>query len=269
MHNNIFVFDIETVPDTEGAKRLLGLEGGTEEELTEKLRQYHLDITDGKNDFTRQLFHKVVAISFLVAEIHKNQDGTEQYKIKEIRSGGTEASFEDELVKGFFQYLGKLHARIVSFNGRTFDLPVLRYRAMLNGIQVPWLYNSGDKWNSYMNRYSLDWHCDLIDGLSDYGASARIKMSEICALLSIPCKMDMDGSQVTEYFRENRIEEIRNYCELDVLNTYLLFLHYQHHRGALSNDNFSNAQLDLQTHLQKESRSHFSSFLDEWSPKEF
>lgn len=263
---NIFVFDIETVPDTEAAKRLLGVDGSPEE-MEEKLRQYHLDITDGKNDFTRQLFHKVVAISFLVAEIHRNQDGTEQYIIKDVRSGGNIDSPEDELVKGFFNYLGKLQARIVSFNGRTFDLPVLRYRAMLHGIQTPWLYNSGDKWNSYMNRYSLDWHCDLIDGLSDYGASARIKMSEVCALLSIPCKMDMDGSEVSKYYKEGKVEDIRNYCELDVLNTYLLFLHYQHHRGALSSSNFELAQEQLQAHLGKEKAPHFESFLDEWTPK--
>ena len=43
----------------------------------------------------------------------------------------------------------------------------------------------------------------------------------------------MDGSQVYAAFKRGEIEAIRNYCETDVANTYLLFQRFQLIRGAL------------------------------------
>lgn len=266
MHKNLFVFDIETIPDVESARNLLGDYDSKDEVIIEKLRQYHLDITDGKNSFIRQPFHKVVAISFLEAEIHRDEDDSEFYVLKELRTGGNLDSKESELIQGFFQHLAKQKARLVSFNGRTFDLPVLKYRAMLHGVDAKWLHKSGDKWNSYASRYSLDWHCDLIDAFSDFGASARVKMNELCALFGFPGKMDVDGSQVEEMFRAKRLNEIRDYCELDVLNTYLLYLKYMQHSGNLLKNNYAKCLQDVISYLEdkSEKRSHLNDFLNAW-----
>ena len=86
-----------------------------------------------------------------------------------------------KLLQGFFGYFERLKPRLVSFNGRGFDLPVLKYRAMMHGVSVPWLYGAGDNWNSYQSRYSTDWHCDLLDVLSDYSASARASLHKVSA----------------------------------------------------------------------------------------
>ena len=268
MLKTLFVFDIETVPDLISARNLLGSDI-PEAELGEALTQYHLDITQGKNGFIRQLFHQVAAISFLEAEIHHDQEGGEYYVLKDIRSGGKAESTEKELIQGVFQYLSTLKARLVSFNGRSFDLPVLKYRAMRYGVQAKWLHQSGDKWNSYNSRYSHDWHCDLLDALSDYGVSAKIKMSEVCALLGLPGKIDVDGSQVSELFNQNKIREIRDYCELDVINTYLIYLRHMHHIGKLSGNSYDTCIEDLIAFLQSkaEEKPNFTLFLDEWLSK--
>ena len=265
-HNSLFIFDIETIPDVEAAKNLLALEGKSKEECRQALTDYHLKITDGKNSFLRQPFQKVVAISFLQCDIIREQNGTERYVLNEIRSGGNVDSNEEELVKGFFSYMKKQPPRIVSFNGKNFDLPVLKYRAIKYGISAPYLYKRGDKWNNYNQKYSLDWHCDLIDAFSDFGASARVKMNELCAVFNLPGKLGIDGSMVCDYYDNGRLAEIRNYCETDVINTYLLYLHYQHHIGTLSAENFSQAQEDLANYLVIESdgRVHLQDFLDEW-----
>lgn len=266
MHKNLFVFDIETVPDIESARNLLGDYDSNDDIINEKLVEYHLDVTGGKNSFIRQPFHKVVAISFLEAEIEKHSDGTESFLLKEVRSGGMESSKESELIQGFFSHLSKLNARLVSFNGRNFDLPVLKYRAMLHGVEAKWLHKSGDKWNSYNSRYSLDWHCDLIDAYSDYGASARVKMAEICALFGYPGKLDVDGSQVHELYKAKKIQEIRDYCELDVMNTYLLYLRYMQHTGSLKKADYARSLQDVISYLENNSkeRGHLSEFLDSW-----
>jgi hypothetical protein len=264
-HNSLFVFDIETIPDDEAVKNLLDMEGGSKEEKRQALIDYHLKITDGKNSFLRQPFHKVVAISFLQADIIRD-DGSERYVLNEIRSGGEIDSLEEDLIKGFFSFLKKQPPRIVSFNGKNFDLPVLKYRAMKYGIAAPWLYKMGDKWNNYNQKFSIDWHCDLIDAFSDYGASARVKMNEICSILNLPGKLGIDGSMVTDFYDSKKLQEIRDYCETDVINTYLLYLHYQHHTGSLSNDNFMQAQEDLGSYLggEGENRKHLAEFLEEW-----
>ena len=123
----------------------------------------------------------MVTISFLKAEVER--DGNQEaYLLRELRSGGEAGFDEKKLLQGFFGYFERLKPRLVSFNGRGFDLPVLKYRAMVHGVSVSWLYGAGDKWNSYQNRYSTDWHCDLLDVLSDYGTSARVSCTR-----SPPC----------------------------------------------------------------------------------
>lgn len=264
-HKTLFVFDIETIPDLQAARNLLG--GAVPEaQLKEKLVEYHLEITGGKNDFIRQPFHQIVAISFLEAEIHQDEKGGEYYVLKDIRSGGNIDSTEQELVSGLFRFLANLKPRFVSFNGKTFDMPVLKYRAMKHDVQASWFYQSGDKWNNYSSKYSSDWHCDLLEVFSDYGSSARVKMKEVCALFNLPGKLDIDGSLVEGLYYQNKLQEIRDYCELDVLNTYLLYLIYVRHTGVLSSNNYDLCHDDLVEFLnsRSEEKPHFAKFLDTW-----
>ena len=158
----------------------------------------------------------------------------------------------------------QLSPRLVSFNGRTFDLPVLKYRAMLHGVSAKWLYDSGDKWNNYGSKYSLDWHCDLLDAFSDFGASARVKMQEVSALFGIPSKLDCDGGDVDAMFSSGRISEIRDYCELDVVNTYVLYLRYMFHRGTLNMEGYEQSLdelLDFMT-MNQDEKPHFKKYLN-------
>ena len=265
-HQNLFVFDIETIPDTEAAKRLLDLSTNNISELRQALTDYHLKITDGKNSFLRQPFQKIITISFLEAEIIRDFNGQEFYQIKDIRSGGDLESLEADLVKGFFSHLKKNFSRLVSFNGKNFDLPVLKYAAMKHNVEAAWLYKLGDKWNNYNQKFSLDWHCDLADAFSDFGASSKVKMNELCAALNLPGKIGVDGSMVSELYDQNRLEEIRNYCETDVINTYLLYLTYQHHNGSMAKDSFVKCKKSLSEFLENNAKNkpHFKEFLGEW-----
>jgi len=265
MHDSLFVFDIETIPDTDVAFNLTGTEETNVATLRRELEAYHLEITDGRNSFLRQPFHKVVAISFLVADIQR-EGPHEYYSLRELRSGGMVDSDEAELVKGFFQYLGKHLPRLVSFNGRTFDMPVLKYRGMVHGVSAPRLYGAGDKWNSYTQRYSLDWHCDLLETLSDFGASARVRLNEVCSALGFPGKFGVDGGKVAEMYDAGKVKEIRDYCETDVLNTYLVYLRYMHHMGRLPAEGYDQAIGDLHRLIADEgdTRTCLKEFYEAW-----
>jgi predicted PolB exonuclease-like 3'-5' exonuclease len=265
-HQNLFVFDIETIPDVVAAKNLLDMPQASTNELRQALTKYHLDLTDGKNSFLRQPFHQVISISFLEAEIIRDFSGCEFYKIIDIRSGGDLASLEADLVKGFYAHLKKNLSRLVSFNGKNFDLPVLKYAAMKHQVEAAWLYKMGDKWNNYNQRYSLDWHCDLADAFSDFGASAKVKMNELCAAFGLPGKIGVDGSMVMDFYDQGRLQEIRNYCETDVLNTFLLYLIYQHHNGSMNREAFVKCKKSLEEFLENKAQEkpHFAEFLKEY-----
>lgn len=231
---HLLVFDIETVPD----------------------RDHH----EGTG-FPKPPFHKVVAIGFLHAEIER-QGAHETYHLKEMRCGGDASYDEKQLLQAFFTYFERLKPRLVSFNGRSFDLPVLKYRAMKRSISSPSITS-----RDYSYRYSLDWHCDLLEALSDFGASTRPKLDEVCALLGLPGKLGVDGSMVEGMYEEGRIEEIRDYCELDVLNTYLVYLRYMLLTGAVSGDAHDSAVEEVRTYLNRESptRAHLLEFAGAWA----
>lgn len=269
-HQNLFIFDIETIPDTESGANLLDLAGAKTEKIREEMAKYHLKLTDNRSDFLRQPFHKIVAISFVECEIVRDFNGGEFYRIIDVRSGGDLMANEADLVKGFFSHLKKKPPRLVSFNGRNFDLPVLKYRAMKHEVECGWLYKNGDKWNNYNQRYSLDWHCDLAEAFSDFGASARVKMNELCATFNLPGKIGVDGSQVSKMYDQNQLKEIRDYCETDVLNTYLLYLIYQHHTATLSTESFNKSKSELKTFLEglSKTKEHLKEFLEEWQKLE-
>ncbi len=227
----------------------------------DRSEEYHLEITNGQNSFLRQPFHQIVVISFLLCNI-SYQSSYEVFTLQEIRSGGTLNSSEKELVKGFFNYISEKKPRLVSFNGRTFDIPVLKYRAMVHGIQAEYFHKAGDKWNSYNQRYSSDWHCDLLESLSDFGASARVKMNEVCAAFNLPGKIGVDGSQVMGLYDSGKIQEIRDYCETDVINTYLIYLRFMHHQGRITTESYNKSVEELL--LECEKKEHLKKFKEEW-----
>ena len=156
---------------------------------------------------------------------------------------------------------------MVSFNGRTFDLPVLKYRAMKYRLSAKFLHCSGDRWSNYLNRYSLDWHCDLLEALSDYGTSARVKMSEVCAILGLPGKIGIDGGDVQSMYDNGNIAQIGHYCETDVLNTYLIYLIHRQHQGYLKTRDYNEEITNIIEYLQNNAEQyiHLQEFLNSWS----
>jgi predicted PolB exonuclease-like 3'-5' exonuclease len=231
----IVVFDIETIPD----------------------RKHH------DNDaFPKPAFHQIVAISYLKADITSDADGTIFLQVDALRSGGDVSSDEEHLVKGFFRFIERSKPRLVTFNGRSFDLPVLRYRGLKYEVSAPWYGQGESRWENYGQRFSVEWHCDLMDALSEFGASRVVKLGEICELLGIPAKLGIDGAQVEDFHKQGRIQEIRDYCECDVLGTYLVFLKFALFRGELSEAGYQRSVLVLKDYLKREvaSRGHLKPF---------
>ena len=123
--------------------------------------------------------------------------------------------------------------RMVTFNGCSFDLPVLRYRAMIHEISAPGLDD-----RSYFHRYT-DNNVDICDVLSSFSYGGKAKLDELSRIMGLPGKTEgIDGSQVEAYCNAGRIQEIADYCQSDVINTYRLWLRYELFRGNLDRVTF-------------------------------
>jgi 3'-5' exonuclease len=128
----------------------------------------------------------------------------------------------------------------VTFNGSSFDLPVLRYRAMVHGVAAPGLTA-----RAYFNRYTED-AVDLCDVLSSFSSQAKASLHELCRVMGLPGKPNwMTGAEVEKYYWDGHIREIAEYCESDVLNTYRVWLRYELFRGRLSDAEFQGSETNL------------------------
>lgn len=127
---------------------------------------------------------------------------------------------EQQLIEGFVDSLNdRPTPQLVGFNSSSFDLPLLRYRAMGLAIPIPELHRANGR--DYWYRFGRD-HLYLCDSISNFGATARPSLNELSVLCGIPGKSaNMDGSQVEAMVQAHRLDDIANYCESDVMTTYL------------------------------------------------
>ena len=252
----VLVFDIETVPDTDGGRRFHDFDGISDDEVAHAMM--HLRWLERGNDFLPCHLQRVVAISVAL----RNADG---FKILSL---GQPEEGEAALLKRFFEGMDRYKPVLVSWNGTGFDLPVLHYRSLIHGISAPTYWDTGRldrdaKWDNYLKRYEFR-HTDLMDVLSGYNGRTAAKLDEIALLLGFPGKLGMDGSKVWEAFRSGRIAEIRNYCETDVLNTYLIYLRFQRLRGLMDKPALEREEALVRECLEKADQPHLREFLDAW-----
>lgn len=255
---NVFVFDIETVPDVKAGRQLLGLEGLSDAEVAAAMMALRRQQTNGASDFLRHHVQQIVCISAVLRRCDQFQ----------VWSLGDLNSSECDIIERFFLGLEKFTPTLVSWNGSGFDLPVLHYRALIHGVTAPRYWEVGEqdrdfRFNNYLSRYHHR-HLDLMDVLSGYQPRAAASLDEIATMLGFPGKMGMSGAKVWEYFQEHNIEKIRNYCETDVLNTYLVYLRFEFMRGKLTLQQYQQESKFVRESLQHLNKSHLNEFLAAW-----
>jgi len=223
---NYLVFDIETRVDKELVKQVYDPENClTIDQAYDTARDQILERSGQQSDFFPIPFHIPIAISTLQADEH--------YRIRSLKSFGLDRFSERELVSRFWETFESART-LVTFNGRTFDLPVLESRAFKYGLSLPRYFASGESRSTFRgSRYSDSYHIDLCDFLSNFGAYPRNSLNLWAKLIGLPGKYTIAGEDVEYLFRQGRQKEVNQYCMTDVLQTYLLFLHVEHLRGKL------------------------------------
>ena len=258
----VLVFDIETIPDVAGLRALRGAAGDTSDEqvLAQELAQR---ATDGRSDLLPHYLQRVVAISC----VYRGADGLRVHSFVD-RSARDGPSEEARIVQQFFTSIDKRVPQLVSWNGGGFDLPVLHYRGLMHGVVANKYWDFGEddrefKFNNYISRYHHR-HLDLMDLLALYQPRVNAPLDAMARLCGLPGKLGMNGSAVHAAWLGGRIEDIRRYCETDVMNTYLLYCRYQLMRGGLTSEEHDQEVTMVRATLAANVEPHWAQYLAAW-----
>jgi predicted PolB exonuclease-like 3'-5' exonuclease len=251
------VFDIETIPDTDGLRVLYDLPKDLSDEDVANVALHQRRQHNG-SEFLPLHLHRICAISCALREGNN-------FKVWTL---GDANSSEAEIIQRFFDGIEKYTPQIISWNGGGFDLPVLHYRGMIHGVNASRYWDLGEddkdfKWNNYISRYHTR-HLDLMDLLAMFNARANAPLDDLAKLCGFPGKLGMDGSKVWDAYKAGKIDEIRNYCETDVANTHLVYLRFQLMRGQLNQAAYEREVALVKDTLKGYEASHWQGYLAAW-----
>jgi predicted PolB exonuclease-like 3'-5' exonuclease len=256
----ILVFDIETVPDVAGLRRAHGIAPDlADADVLDWYMQRRRAQTGG--DFFPLQYQQVVAIACALRD-------SAGFKIASV---GTVEDAEPELIRRFFDLIGKYTPQLVSWNGGGFDLPVLNYRALIHGVTAARYWDWGDddrefKYNSYLGRYHTR-HLDLMDVLAMYQPRAAAGLDAMAQLCGFPGKLGMEGGEVHAAIVAGKLDEVRRYCETDVLNTYLVYQRFRLMRGELAAGEYAKEISLARERIAAIGSAHWEAFIAAWDAR--
>ena len=248
------VFDCESVPDTELLRDIYGY-GGSDLEVCESAFEAQKEASG--STFLPIAFHKIISISALICDdfgrfvkagnfgdLSKDSGNSSANQGESHKDSNADSPYppkdEREILSEFLRYLNKNNPKLVSFNGRNFDLPAIMIRALKYNLNAESYFecdnakHNKNKWENYRARYSENFHIDLLDALSSFGAARGIKLDVVCKMAGIVGKFDTSGDDVYKLYYAGEFRKIDEYCQSVVLNTYWLYLKYQLLQGKIA-----------------------------------
>ncbi len=184
---NHLIFDIETIPDVDYGRRLLGLAGLPDAAVAAAMFAQRRQQTG--SDFLPLPQHRVVSIACAL----RRGDSLRVWSLGDAHSS------ERELLERFFDGIERFTPDLVSWNGGGFDLPVMHYRCMLHGVRAARYWEHGDedsafRYNNYLSRFHWR-HLDLMDVIAGFQARGRASLADVASLLGLPGKMGFSGAR--------------------------------------------------------------------------
>jgi len=252
----ICIFDTETIPDIDLIRKSFEVEGLSDHDATLKAQEEHN--TQHGTSFLPLAYHRVVALSAVIADEFGN--------FIKVGDFGNKSDEEEAIIRHFFSFIEEKNPKLVSFNGRGFDMPMLLIRAMRYNLSFGTYFDQNNprlgksKWENYRQRYAEEFHTDLLDSLGSFGAVRNLKLDTLCTMSGIPGKYDVSGDQVFALFYQGEVEKIREYCQSDVLNTYWLYLKYELLKGALALEDYYRFLTAMRQKLPK--RGYYDIFVE-------
>ncbi|MEJ5351055.1 MAG: ribonuclease H-like domain-containing protein [Melioribacteraceae bacterium] len=216
------VFDIETVGyefDTLSESQQEYILRYAEQEKDEIKREEKIE--DAKRYLSLYPFTaKIVAIGMLNTESENvmvlyESEQKEEWKAEE-RKATYKSMIETEMISYFWDCVKKVD-KIITFNGKNFDVPFIMLRSALLKIKP--------SRNLIKSKYDSSNHIDLLEQLTFYGITKKFNLDFYCHAFGIqsPKSKGITGMEVKELYKAGRIKDIAVYCGEDVRATYNLY----------------------------------------------
>ena len=239
----VLAFDLETTPDPQAGRTVWGLQGD-DQAVAEAMLVRREQETNGRTSFLKPAYHRVVAVGAVAIMLDPSI---------EVRITTCAGEAEPALLASFLGWI-RTRPQLVSGNGNGFDLPVIRYRALLHGLAAEALYGPENQrqWDAYAYRYG-EAHVDLMDVLAGYGASSTHTLDEVARLAGLPGKTIATGDQVAGLAFAGDWNCIEAYVGSDAIQTALLFLRWELSRGRIARTAYLSVLAALQDKLADDS----------------
>lgn len=271
--NLTLFFDLEWVPDANAAQRMYDLPA----DITELEAMQHLwERTSGFSDtcprpFVKYLYSRIVSAAFLSRSVVW-RDGVKciEFKLNSLPRLPLveERPNEANIIERFLYFIGEREPNLVGYNSSESDLQVLIQRALIHEISAekfclrppkPW------EGRDYFYRYSEE-HLDLLKLFSN--GQMKPRLNEIARLCGFPGKLDVNGEQVVDLWLAGDVEQIVQYNQIDVLNTYLVWLRVVHFCGKLGDEDYETETAMfrefVETEAGKAGNEHLVKFAEKW-----
>lgn len=262
-HPQIWIFDAEWVPDPPTGRRVLGLPRDMPDaEVLAAMWKYGGATEADPRPYLKTILCRIVSIAAVVRTV---KGGEVQLRLMALPER-PEPMAEDELLRRFLVALGDKKPQLVGFNSREADLPILVQRALVNGLSIPGLGRSQDRFDKadYFDRYGPQ-HVDLREALGGWG-KAGSSLHELATSCGIPGKLGTDGKSVVDLWTAGDVGGIVAYNLCDALTTYLVWLRAQCLAGHVSLEQREAEEAQLRSLIQSrmEAVPGFKVFLEAW-----
>jgi len=269
IHNKIWIFDVEWVPDPEAGKLLYHLPNSlSDEEVIQEMWKQGGATEEEPMPYLKTVLCRIVSISTIIRTIQNGETKIQLLSLPHDPKDEVQSS-EAHIVGTFLNAIGKNKPQLIGYNSHSADLKILIQRGVAKGIQAPEFCKRPDKpWEGidYFARGS-NWNIDLMRIVGGSGKSTP-SLNEMVTVCGIPGKMDMDGQQVAPLWLKGELGKIIAYNEFDALTTYLLWLRLAYFGGFFSVEQYEQEQDLLRNFLHAESQKpesiHLKDYLTEW-----
>lgn len=254
------VFDLESVADGKLVSRLRYPSEGLEP--VEAVGRYRSELMEKYgSDFVPYTYQ--LPVSLAAAKVDR------EYRLIDLVVLDEPEYRPHVITERFWRGWEKYHRpTLVTFNGRTFDVPLMELAAFRYGLKVPgWFNVEARTYDQNRNRYNIAAHLDLQDLLTNFGATRFSGGLNLASnLLGKPGKMQVEGHMVQDMYDAGQVAEINDYCRCDVLDTYFVFLRSRVLLGQLSLDAEQGLVAETRTWLEKRAEEipAYRGYLESW-----
>lgn len=259
----ILAFDIKTIPDIAGIRLLHHFPSTVNDQDVYAWAMQQCRAKTAQETMPPHL-HKVVAISCCL------RWGSDRVHVDTI---GDAHDDEEAIIAKFFDLLERYTPQLVSWGGFDTTMPILHYRALINGISAARYWDNGtgefaDSADFTHKQYTHplhERHCDLKNALSLQQSHATVPLTDLAKLCGFPGQSKQDAQHIWALHQAGDIKGIRNLCETDAANIYLMFLRFELMRGFLDADSYQSEIKRFHDYLSQQSTLHWQAFCQAWS----